>query len=177
MDGVSPGGRAVAFAGRSNAGKSSALNALCGGRFARAAKTPGRTRTINLFELTNGHLLADLPGYGYASVSQDERRPWGARIGQFLRAPQIAGAVLVVDCRRGLDQRDIAFLQMLDAAPALLLLNKTDKLNRSQTRKCLEDTRLILADFPQAQVIAFSALKKTGAQEARKIIAGFLEKV
>ncbi len=167
---------AVVFAGRSNAGKSSALNALCGGRFARAAKAPGRTRMINLFELAGGRVFADLPGYGYAAVSRGERRLWGARITRFLRAPQIVGAVLVADCRRGLGERDAALLALADGLPALVLMNKIDKLNRDRARRCVVDAREQLAEYaPSARALPFSALKKDGVCEAREIIAGFFE--
>lgn len=172
---IAPDARIIAFAGRSNAGKSSVLNALCGGRFARAAKTPGRTRMINLFQLRGGHLLADLPGYGYAKVSRPEQNVWRDKIPRFLRGPKIGGVVLVADARRGLLENDFALLSLAQNAPALVLLNKSDKLNRAEMRRCADNTRRALDAF-SVNIAAqpFSALKKTGAKEARAAIAAFV---
>ncbi|MGI9307533.1 MAG: ribosome biogenesis GTP-binding protein YihA/YsxC [Gammaproteobacteria bacterium] len=174
--GVAPGRRVAAFAGRSNAGKSSALNALCGGRFARAAKAPGRTRMINLFALAGGHALADLPGYGYAKVSREERRDWGENIARFLREPCIAGAVLVADARRGVGESDMQFLALADGLPVLLLLNKSDKLGRNELRRRVLETEKMLAEVaPHVFAMPFSALKKNGVGEARAAVAKLLE--
>lgn len=129
---------------------------------------------INLFELAGGQMFADLPGYGYAAVSRGEKRHWGANITRFLADPEIAGAVLVVDCRRGLGEKDMALLELVGGLPALVLMNKTDKLNRTKTRDCVVNARAELAEFsPSALVLPFSATKKNGVDEAREIIAGF----
>ncbi|MBE8158718.1 MAG: ribosome biogenesis GTP-binding protein YsxC, partial [Betaproteobacteria bacterium] len=160
--------------GRSNAGKSSALNALCGGRFARAAKAPGRTRMINLFQLRGGNVLADLPGYGYAKVARAEQKMWGEKISLFLREPEVGGVVLVADARRGLMENDFSLLALAAHLPALVLLNKSDKLNRADMRQCAEKTRRALGDFSQIAVLPFSALKKTGTAEARAAVAALL---
>ena len=129
---------------------------------------------INLFALAGGHVLADLPGYGYAAVSREEQKMWGERIVKFLHEPQIAGAVLIVDCRRGIGDKDAALLRIVRQTPALVLMNKTDKLNRAAVQKCMADARDCLAGIaPAARVLPFSALKKNGVEDARETIAGF----
>lgn len=170
-EGIDGEARVVAFAGRSNAGKSSVLNALCGGRFARTARLPGRTRAINLFALHSGQLLADLPGYGYAAVARDEQRQWGPKLVRFLQSPHLHGVVLVVDCRRGLLEKDEALLALVAHVPTLVLMNKIDKLGRAALRQCLSATQVRLQQLsPSAQVQAFSATQKTGVPEAQKTI-------
>lgn len=168
-------GKTAAFAGRSNAGKSSTLNALCDGRFARVARTPGRTRMINLFELAGGSVLADLPGYGYAAAAKEEQQSWGTKASRFLAARQICGVVLVVDCRRGLLPVDSALLRMVASRPALVLMNKSDKLGREARQRCMKEARRALAEIlPHAEALEFSALRKIGVEEARNIVGGWL---
>ena len=168
--------RYVVFAGRSNAGKSSVINALCGGRFARVAKTPGRTRLINIFRLSAPApaALADLPGYGYAAVSHREQSAWGRRLTKFLHTADIRCLVVVVDCRRGIGALDRQLFDLYAARSgrraALVLLNKADKLSRREQRAALEDARTAAA----APVLLFSALKKTGIAEAQAEIAAHL---
>ena len=171
-DGISE--RIIVFAGRSNAGKSSAINALCGGRFARAAKTPGRTRMINLFALSNGYVLADLPGYGYAAGPRTDSDSWGAHITEFLHAPQIGGAVLVIDCRRGLQQKDGALLALVAGLPTLILINKTDKLGRAELHRQKQTIQTAVRDLPLVCTQIFSARTKIGVPEARIAIANML---
>ncbi|MGU9950813.1 MAG: ribosome biogenesis GTP-binding protein YihA/YsxC [Gammaproteobacteria bacterium WSBS_2016_MAG_OTU1] len=165
----------VVFAGRSNVGKSSVLNILCAGKFARTARLPGRTRAINLFELLSGEMLADLPGYGYAVGPREEKKEWGEKLPVFLRERNICGAVLVVDCRRGLQERDITLLDMLTCS-SLVLMNKADKLGKVAMRECLQKARkdLELLAMPPV-VLEFSVLKKIGAEDARKIVSGFMD--
>jgi GTP-binding protein len=150
----------VAFAGKSNVGKSSLINALVGRRkLARTSNTPGRTRTLVLFrvQLRDGAFdLVDLPGYGYAKVSKSERRAWGPMIEGFLR--QRAGlrcAVVIVDCRRGLEDEDSQLLAFLADAglPALLVATKLDKLPRSK----IEPTLRALQKTAGTRVLGFSA--------------------
>ena len=116
---------------------------------------------INLFQLRGGNLLADLPGYGYAKVPREEQKEWGAKITRFLCGPKIGGVVLVADARRGLMASDFSLLALAEGLPALVLLNKSDKLNRAQIRQCAEKTRQTLAAIsPQIAAEPFSALKK-----------------
>jgi GTP-binding protein len=150
----------VAFAGKSNVGKSSLINALVGRRkLARTSNTPGRTRTLVLFrvQLRDGAFdLVDLPGYGYAKVSKTERRAWGPMIEGFLR--QRAGlrcVVVIVDVRRGLDEEDVQLLEFLADAglPALLIATKLDKLPRNK----IEPTLRALQKRAGTRVLGFSA--------------------
>lgn len=164
--------RYIVFAGRSNAGKSSVINALCGGRFARVAKTPGRTRLINIFRLggsgaVGGNAaIADLPGYGYAAVSKQEQRGWGRRLTRFLQEADIRCLVAVVDCRRGIGELDEQLFALY--APrrraTLIILNKADKLNRREQQAALAAATAESA----APVVLFSALKKSGVQAAQE---------
>jgi len=169
----------IAFAGRSNAGKSSALNTLCGIRaLARVSKTPGRTQLINLFALQVPARLADLPGYGFAQVPEAIRRQWGALVGGYIETREnLCGLVVVMDVRHPLTPLD---QQMLDWAqshgrPIHILLTKADKLGRGVAGNTLAAVRKTLA--PRGESVSaqlFSALKRTGVEEAHEIIAARL---
>ncbi len=138
-------GREVAFAGRSNAGKSSALNAATGRRgLARVGKTPGRTQLINLFELGDDRRLVDLPGYGYAKVPEQTRRNWERLLASYLEQRQsLVGVVLILDSRRGLTELDWKLVELLQPTGVALhgVLTKADKLSRGQAAKTLESVR------------------------------------
>jgi GTP-binding protein len=162
-------GAEVAFAGRSNSGKSSAINAIMvRNGLARASKTPGRTRLLNFFEVEEGRRILDLPGYGYAEASPVEKAQW---IGLIERLPArgcIRGLFLIVDIRRGLKEGDA---QLLDWAHASdwavhVLLTKADKLNQRERAATLKDTEDRIADGMTAQV--FSATDKIGVPAAQK---------
>lgn len=169
----------LAFAGRSNAGKSSALNALCGRRaLARVSKTPGRTQLINLFELPMAARLVDLPGYGYAKVSARVRQEWARNVGEYVeRRDNLIGLVLIMDCRHPLGPLD---QQMLDwclarALPCHVLLTKADKLRFGAAKKTLlevQKTFRTLGD--QLSVQLFSATSGQGLEEARRKLADML---
>lgn len=159
----------VAIAGRSNAGKSSALNSLVGRKaLARTSRTPGATRLINFFELGPGRRLVDLPGYGYAAVPGEMRRHWGTLIEAYFGARRsLKGVVIVMDARHPLTPHDRAMLE-LTAARALsvhLLLTKSDKLGRGAARAALLTVRR--ATGPTATVQLFSSLTGEGLVEAR----------
>ena len=172
-------GPELAFAGRSNVGKSSALNALAGRRrLAFASKTPGRTQTINFFELGEAGRIADLPGYGYAAVPRELRAGWDALIGGYLTGRRtLAGVVLLMDARRPLTDNDRHFLEWLRPVPAarLVLLSKSDKLSRSEAAKTLARTRRALeaAALP-AQVMLFSSQSGEGVEATRDLLEGWL---
>lgn len=161
-------GLEVAFAGRSNAGKSSAINAIVGRRqFARTSKTPGRTQLVNFFELAPGQRLVDLPGYGFARVSASTRQHWGRLMSTYFAERQsLAGLLIVVDSRRGLTDGDMTMLELAEsvALPIRILLSKSDKLKRGQAATVLQQTRKTLGE--RAGVQLFSALKKVGVSEA-----------
>ncbi|MDZ7748311.1 MAG: ribosome biogenesis GTP-binding protein YihA/YsxC [Halofilum sp. (in: g-proteobacteria)] len=138
-------GREAAFAGRSNAGKSSALNAITRRRnLARTSRTPGRTQLINVFDLGDERRLVDLPGYGYAKAPETARRNWERLVAAYLtQRTSLAGIVLVLDARRGLTELDWRLLELVAPTGAALhvLLTKSDKLERAQARRALESER------------------------------------
>ena len=167
----------VAFAGRSNAGKSTSLNALTNQHgLARVSKTPGRTQALNYFEVAPNKHLVDLPGYGYAKVPEEMRERWKEFINVYFQTRQsLVGLVVVMDIRHPLREYD---LQMLDYAferqlPAHCLLTKADKLGRGEQGNILLKVRKELAGRATAQV--FSADAKIGLDEARAVVTGWLE--
>ena len=174
-----PGAPEIAFAGRSNAGKSSAINALANRtRLAFVSKTPGRTQTINLFRLTGGGILADLPGYGYAKVPEAMRRHWEGTLSAYLQTrSSLCGLALVMDARHPLTERDELMLAWFrpTGRPIHVLLTKSDKLARSAAAATLarvrERLRALRGNYT-AQL--FSSLERTGLEEAEAVFAGWL---
>ena len=174
-------GPEVAFAGRSNVGKSSAINALTGRkRLAFFSKTPGRTQTINFFDLGNRARLADLPGYGYATVPKALQASWDALIGGYLTGRQCLGAVVVLmDSRHPLTANDRHFLEWLRPvqAPRLVLLSKSDKLTRAERTKTLASTRAALDKAAMtSEVMLFSSKDDEGVEETRALLESWLRK-
>src|SRR5215472_8547392 len=167
-------GAEVAFAGRSNAGKSSAINAITQRRgLARTSKTPGRTRLLNYFELAPAKRLVDLPGYGYASVSGSERGAWLPLLEKLRTRGSLKGLFVIVDARRGLTEGDEGLLEWLPGTNRLhVLLSKTDKLNRSESAAVLRATSTRLAGRGTVQL--FSALRGIGLHEAQETLAAWL---
>lgn len=172
------GGREVAFVGRSNAGKSSAINTLANHtRLAYTSKTPGRTQHLNYFSLGDGNYLVDLPGYGYAKVPPDVQKHWEELLGQYLQTRKaLCGLVIIMDARHPLTALDE---QMLDwiaptGMPVHILLTKSDKLSRQQATLALNRVKSYLAEhFPFCSGQLFSSLKKTGTEEAEAVIAAW----
>ncbi len=172
-------GAEIAFAGRSNAGKSSAINTLAGHvRLAFVSKTPGRTQLINFFRLNSGALLVDLPGYGYAAVPEKIRRQWQGLIETYLKKREsLIGLVLIMDSRHPLTPLD---RQMIDwfvpsGRPMHILLTKCDKLSRGAASAVLQSVRREMAGYgPRVTVQLFSSLKKTGVEETERVVAGWL---
>jgi GTP-binding protein len=169
-------GREVAFAGRSNAGKSSALNAISGvSGLARVSKTPGRTRLLNLFGLEGGMRFMDLPGYGYAKVPEAERLRWGELVEGYLSSRRsLVGLILVMDIRHPLtdfDRQLLGFAGPLQL-PVHVLLSKADKLGRGAAAKSLAETKKGLRGWGTAQL--FSAHSGDGVEEAQKLLADWL---
>lgn len=165
----------VAFAGRSNAGKSSALNTLTQNkRLARISKTPGRTQAINLFEIDPQRRLVDLPGYGYASVSKTLKQNWQRLLVQYLeKRTCLQGLMLIMDIRHPLKQLDQQLLSWAETAqlPTHILLTKADKLSQTAAANTLNKTAKQLSSFKHPLSIQFfSATKKTGAQEALQVL-------
>jgi GTP-binding protein len=164
-------GYEVAFAGRSNAGKSSALNALTQRKsLARTSKTPGRTQHLVFFELDGERRLVDLPGYGFAKVPERVRRHWGQAMAQYLSERRsLRGLILLMDVRHPLTDFDKQMLQWCQHAhmPVHILLTKVDKLKRGAATNTLLKVQKSLEDQPQVSVQLFSALKHTGVEQAR----------
>ena len=169
----------IAFAGRSNAGKSSAINTLANhNRLAYVSKQPGRTQLINFFSLGGDRYLVDLPGYGYAKVPEAMRKHWQLVLAAYLSQRfSLHGLVLVMDSRHPLTPLD---RQMLDwfgptGKPIHVLLTKSDKLSRSEAMKTLSAVRKELQEaWENCTVQLFSSLKKQGVEEAEKIIGAWL---
>jgi GTP-binding protein len=183
----------IAFAGRSNAGKSTAINILCNQkRLAFASKTPGRTQHINYFSIGGAHvgqhrkdetrveeiraLLVDLPGYGYAEVPGEAKQHWNELLGKYMQSrEQLAGLVLIMDARRPFTDLDIQMLEWFapTGRPVHCLLTKADKLNRNDSTNALRLARTVLSSYVDEQgqafpftVQLFSALKRVGLEEA-----------
>ena len=163
-------GREVAFAGRSNAGKSSALNVLTGQRqLARVSKTPGRTQLLNFFTVEPERYLVDLPGYGYARVPDAIRRHWQALLERYLRErTALRGLLLLMDIRHPLTVMDRQLLETCAYRhlPVHILLTKADKLSRGAAQTALRHVQATLGtDYPQASAQLFSALNRQGVTE------------
>ncbi len=175
---VADTGAEVAFAGRSNAGKSSAINVIVNQRdFARTSKSPGRTQLINFFQLRQDQRLVDLPGYGYAKVPRAVQQHWQTLLEAYFEQRQsLAGLFVIVDIRRGLSEYDWRMLHWAAdiACPAHVLLTKADKLKRGAAANAMLQARAALADIATLQL--FSALKRQGVEEARQALDAMLAK-
>ena len=168
----------VAFAGRSNVGKSSLLNSLVRRKsFARVSRTPGRTREINFFRVNNGFVLVDLPGYGYARVSKEKKSEWRPMIESYLRrTTQLRGLVLLLDIRREPSEDDRAMLDFLAEVevPTIVALTKIDKLSKAGAQERAAEIIRALA-LQADQVIPFSAHTGEGRVELLEAIASLVE--
>jgi GTP-binding protein len=168
-------GAEVAFVGRSNAGKSTAINVIVQRQgLARTSKTPGRTRLLNFFELAPQQRLVDLPGYGYASGPAEERRTWMPLINALATRSSLRGWFLIVDSRRGIANGDEALLDWATAGQRVhVLLSKADKLNKSEGAKVLKESAAALGGRGTVQL--FSSTAKTGVEEAQKTLETWLK--
>ncbi|OWW19437.1 ribosome biogenesis GTP-binding protein YihA/YsxC [Noviherbaspirillum denitrificans] len=191
----------LAFAGRSNAGKSTAINILCNQkRLAFASKTPGRTQHINYFSIGGAHvgqhrkdatrvdeiraLLVDLPGYGYAEVPGEAKNHWNELLGTYIQSrEQLAGLVMIMDARRPFTDLDVQMLEWFapTGKPVHCLLTKADKLNRNDSTNALRQAKSVLQSYVDEQgqplpfsVQLFSALKRIGLDEANDKILDLL---
>ncbi|MEA2705228.1 MAG: GTP-binding protein [Gemmatimonadaceae bacterium] len=169
----------VAFAGRSNVGKSSLLNALVRRKsFARVSRTPGRTREINFFRVNNAFVLVDLPGYGYARISKTKKAEWRPMIESYLRrTTQLRGIVLLLDIRREPSEDDRAMLDFLAdlGVPTIVALTKADKLTKADARETVAKISRVLQLEPD-QVIQFSAHSGEGRVELLEALMQLVEK-
>lgn len=167
----------IAFVGRSNAGKSSAINTLTNHvRLAYVSKTPGRTQHINFFELANGGFMVDLPGYGYAQVPEAVRAHWVKLLGDYLqKRRQLIGLVLIMDARHPLKELDLRMLDFfhITGRPVHILLSKADKLSKNDQIKTLGAVKKLLKPYAERQQISvqlFSSLKKQGIEEVNEVV-------
>lgn len=166
----------VAFAGRSNAGKSSALNTLTRiNGLARTSKTPGRTQLINVFEIASDHRLIDLPGYGFAKVPLEMKKKWQKALGEYLEKREcLKGLVVLMDIRHPLKDLDMDLIQWAadSELPVLALLTKSDKLSQGKASAEVLKVKKALATLnADIKVQAFSSLKRTGVDQATKVIS------
>jgi len=168
----------VAFAGRSNSGKSTAINAITQRHgLARVSRTPGRTQLINFFELEAGRRLVDLPGYGFAKVPEKVRQHWLGLMEHYFNVREsLVGLMLIVDSRRGLGEQDAAMLEWVLSRQryAHVLLTKADKLNRRDSQRVLKETAAACEDAAVTTQL-FSAHAKLGIDEAREVMQRWLE--
>ncbi|HVT63013.1 MAG TPA: ribosome biogenesis GTP-binding protein YihA/YsxC [Legionellaceae bacterium] len=180
-------GYEVAFAGRSNAGKSSALNGLThNSRLARTSKTPGRTQLINLFTVKDAdHRLVDLPGYGYAKVGQKIKEDWQKNLAHYLEVRQsLCGLIILMDCRHPLKESDQLLIHwaVQRGLPIHAILTKADKLSRNQMQQALKTVETFFNQLPFAiehykhpTLQAFSTLKKQGLEELITVLDHWFE--
>ncbi len=165
----------IAFAGRSNVGKSSLINALLGRSIAHVSKTPGRTQQLNFFEVASTFYLVDMPGYGYAKVSKDKKANWDQLIRDYLKGRTSLRAVFVlVDSRRGLRDTDLDMMKMLDQAAVQyrIIITKPDEPKPSELAAVIAETEETLKKHPAAYPFAqpASAMKKTGLEDVQKAV-------
>jgi len=168
----------IAFAGRSNVGKSSLLNTLVRRKsFARVSRTPGRTREINFFRVNNGFVLVDLPGYGFARVSKERKAEWKPLMESYLRqTSQLRGIVLLLDSRREPSEDDRAMLDFLAEmeVPTIVAVTKVDKLSKAAARQRVAEISRALT-LESEQVIPFSAHSGEGRVELLEAITDLVE--
>lgn len=164
-------GKEVAFVGRSNAGKSSALNTLVGHPIARVSKLPGRTQLINFFGLDDTHRLVDLPGYGYARVTDEIKRRWKKNLTRYCESREsLVGVVLLCDVRHLLKEQDAVLIEWVLSAnkPVHILLTKADKLSKNEALRQLKAMKESLEGIENVSVQLFSALSHQGLEGLEK---------
>lgn len=169
----------IAFAGRSNVGKSSLINALLGRKIAFVSHTPGRTQQLNFFDIGGHFWLVDMPGYGYAKVSKDLKKNWNETLQSYLRGrPNLRVVFLLIDSRHGLKDNDLEMMEMLDksAVPYRILLTKTDepKPKELEATKAQVEQKLIKHPAAFPEVLCVSSWKKQGIEDIQNLIYGLL---
>ena len=170
-------GSEVAFVGRSNAGKSTAINSITNrNSLAKTSKTPGRTQLINFFKVNENKRFVDLPGYGFAKASKEKQKSWNRLVTNYIKYRQsLKGVVLIIDIRRGFGEMDLMFLDFyLPLNKQLhILLTKADKLSKQKQSLILNEAREIYGSIATIQI--FSGTKKIGISEAQDQVTKFLE--
>lgn len=171
-DGISE----IAFVGRSNVGKSSLINSLTNRRkLAKTSSTPGKTRLINFFLINNEFYFVDLPGYGYAKVSKEEKATWGKIIESYLlKRPQLKTVILLLDCRREPTEDDILMNNWIKyyGYEIIYVATKSDKLTKNETVKSEKLIRETLKLNKDEKILYFSSLSKAGKEKLLEVIAG-----
>lgn len=170
----------VAFAGRSNSGKSSSLNLVTGSKLARVSKTPGRTRLLNFFTVQQGGYLVDLPGYGYAKASKKTYIEWQKNVSHYLQTrSNLAGLMLIVDCRLPLQELDQNVIKwcLSRGLPMHILINKIDKFGAGRAARAVHEKKreINALGCTNTGIQAFSALRRHGLDEARHVLRGWLQ--
>ncbi len=169
----------VAFAGKSNVGKSSLINAVMNRKnYARTSAQPGKTQTINFYLINNELYLVDLPGYGFAKVSQETKEKWGKMIERYLRtSSQLKAVFLLIDIRHEPSANDCNMYQWIlsNGFEPIIIATKSDKISRSQIDKNIKMIRNKLKTVSGTKIIPFSALNKSGLQEIYQVIDSYLE--
>ncbi len=167
----------IAFAGRSNVGKSSLINTLLNRKgLAKTSSTPGKTRTINFYRINRAFYMVDLPGYGFAKVSKKERMDWKGLVEDYFNGGRdIRGVILVVDMRRGLEEEEFMVVEWMEylSIPLAIVLTKADKLSRNARAEQLREVRSALRGI-DCEVIPFSSLTKEGRKEVWRVIQDWL---
>lgn len=171
----------IAFAGKSNVGKSSLINALMNRKsLARTSSQPGKTQTINFYNINNELYFVDLPGYGYAKVSQQEKEKWGKMVEKYLRQSKMLKAVfLLIDIRHDPSANDRQMYDWIlsNGFHPIIIATKSDKINRSQLQKQIKAIREGLEVEPDTIIIPFSAQTKQGRDEIYELIDSMMEQV
>ncbi|MFN0164140.1 MAG: ribosome biogenesis GTP-binding protein YihA/YsxC [Burkholderiales bacterium] len=175
-----PSAGEVAFVGRSNSGKSSAINTLVNRkRLAFTSRTPGRTQQINFFDLGDAKYLVDLPGYGYAKVAKSEHKRWGGFLTEYLQAREpLKALVLIMDARHTFTVLDLQMLEWFvpRQLPVHVLMTKSDKLNRQEQQVCLRNAEARVSDYgPGVTVSLFSSLKASGVEHLAEKVGNWLD--
>ena len=174
-----PGVKEIAFAGRSNVGKSSLINLLVGRKaLAKVSSSPGKTRTINFFNINDAFRIVDLPGYGFAKVSKAEQESWGRMMETYLsKREDLAAVILLVDSRHEPTAQDVQMYEWLQyyGLSGIVAATKTDKISRNELNKNISVIRKKLSMDPDDIVLPVSSLKRTGVDELSAVIDGLLE--
>ena len=169
----------IAFAGKSNVGKSTLINGLMNRKnLARTSSEPGKTQTINFYKINDDFFFVDLPGYGYAKVSKEEKARWGKMIERYLKtSPVLAAVFLLIDIRHEPSANDKEMYNWIIANgfKPIIIATKLDKIKRSQKDKCLKIIRTTLGCDTETKIIPYSGLTKDGRDEILEVIASFVE--
>jgi len=167
----------IAFAGRSNVGKSTLLNVLFNKKIAKVSSTPGKTRSINFYLVNNEYYFVDLPGYGYAKVSKSEKKRWAALIEYYFKSRKISMCFLLMDMRHEPQPNDLQMVEWIktNSIPFTVVLTKADKVKRNERRKHIEIFEKVLMRYGEYRLILFSSVTKEGLDSLLESISEALD--